>query len=248
MKKYKKFLALLLAALLCLSLCGCVDLDAMRSEHAVWQEDGSILWNGAVYRKLENVVDMDEMEFSYSYVTIYVTQPDVPVLLSDTLGDPYDVFADGTILGYYDYRLAEVRYTWYCREDVYDETVAMLEKGVQLNTYCYYYWDSTQQLNVKYYLTEEQANAIRHVLATVTPVHSDGLEEPIMDEIYLYASDENHLFEQGAERLFITESGYCILSYEYVYVVPMEYNRIFDEIWKAYNESVYVYTPPTIVV
>lgn len=249
MNKYKKLLTLSLAIVLCLSLCGCVDLEGARASHAVWQEDGSILWNGAVYRELENTSSMEELDFSYSYITVYVTQPDVPVLLSDVFGDAYDVCADGTILNYYDYRTGENG--WYCREDVYDEMVATLQNGVKLNTYCYYYWDSNKQMSVPYYLTEEQANTMHRILATVDPVFDNELYyESMIDELYLYVGDSAHLFEQEAEkRLYITESCYCIESFDCIYVVPVEYNQIFAEIWKAYNESMYVMeVPPSIVI
>jgi hypothetical protein len=57
MKNSKRWIALLLALLLCASLCGCTELETMRANHAVWQEDGSILWDGVVYRELANVPD-----------------------------------------------------------------------------------------------------------------------------------------------------------------------------------------------
>lgn len=250
MKKWKRWLVLALATVLCLSLCGCDELETMRSEHGVWQEDGSILWNGAVYRKLENTLSMGEFDFTYSYVTIYVTEPDVPVLLSTMFGEAMDVSADGTILEHYDYRLVEERTTWYCREDVYDEMVKKLENGVTLNTYCYYYWDFDRGKNVPYYLTEEQANTMHRILATVDPVLSADFDEPIEDELYLYVTDENRMFEQGTDKwLCITQSRYCIESFDEIYVVPMEYNAIFDEIWKAYDDRMHVRDyPPSMVI
>ena len=50
MKTRKRWIALLAALMMCLSLCGCQELDDMRATHAFWQEDGSILWNGNVSR------------------------------------------------------------------------------------------------------------------------------------------------------------------------------------------------------
>ena len=248
MKNRKRWLVLALATVLCLSLCGCDELETMRSEHGVWQEDGSILWNGAVYRKLENTLSMGEFDFTYSYVTIYVTEPDVPVLLSTMFGEAMDVSADGTILEHYDYRLAEERTTWYCREDVYDEMVKELENGVNLTTYLYYYWDYEKQMSVPHYLTEEQSKTIHQVLTTVIPVPSN--EIPVDDELYLYISDDSHRFEQNTDKwLCISESRYYISSYDEIYAVPMEYNAIFDGIWKAYNDSIYVMeNPPGMVI
>ena len=250
MKKWKRWLVLALATVLCLSLCGCDELETMRAEHGVWQEDGSILWNGAVYRKLETTLSMGEFDFTYSYVTIYVTEPDVPVLLSTMFGEGMDVSADGIILEHYDYWRDEDRTTWYCREDVYDEMVKKLENGVTLNTYCYYYWDYDREKSVPYYLTEEQANTMHRILATADPVSSADFDEPIEDELYLYVTDENRMFEQGTGKwLCITQSCYCISSYDEIYAVPMEYNAIFDAIWKAYNDSYYgLENPPGLII
>lgn len=250
MKKWKRWLVLALATVLCLSLCGCAELETMRAEHGVWQEDGSILWNGAVYRKLENTTAVEEFDFTYSYVTIYVTEPDVPVLLSTMFGEGMDVYAYGTILGHYDYRLAEGRTTWYCREDVYDEMVKELEGGIQLNTYFYYYYDYQKGESVKYYLTEEQANTIHRILTTVDPVPSKDFDEPREDGLYLYICDDSHRFEQDTDKwLCRTPSSYYIESFDEFYVVPMEYNGIFDEIWKAYDDGSYVLdSPPSLVI
>ena len=91
MKKMKRWIALLVALLMCLSLCGCQALDDMRATHAVYQEDGSILWNDVVYRKLENVDQIDVLDVSYDYAWIYVTESDVPVLLINWFGEEFDV-------------------------------------------------------------------------------------------------------------------------------------------------------------
>ena len=250
MKKWKRWLVLALATVLCLSLCGCDDLDTMRAKHAVWQEDGSILWNGAVYRKLENVEEMDKLDASYDYLTIWITEADVPVLLSDWVGESFDVCADGTMLKNYDYRLAEPEYVWYCREDVYDDVVKKLEGGIRLNTYFYYYYDWQREESAKYYLTAEQTDTIHRVLTTVTPVPIDEFDDLIVDDLYLYICDESHRFEQDTDKwLGVTESRYCIESYDTIYVVPLEYSAIFAEIWKAYGEGKYVLeNPPSMVI
>lgn len=249
MKKWKRWIAVALATLLCFSLCGCSELEQMRAEHAVWQEDGSILWNGAVYRELELNDSNRELDFAYDYVTIYVTEPDVPVLLSEMFGDGMDVCANGTLIKFYDYR-NDYRYKLYCREDAYDEMVNKLENGVNMNTYLYYYWDYDRQESVPYYLTEEQSYAIHTVLTTVIPVPIEDFSELIEDELYLYICDDSRLFEQDTGKwLSITESRYCISLYDEIYAVPVEYAAIFTEIWKAYDDSIYVLEdPPGIVI
>ena len=250
MKKYKRWIAILLASLLSLSLCGCQRLDDMRAEHGVWQEDGSVLWNGNVYRKLENTLSLEKFDFVYGRITIYVTEADVPVLLSNVFGTMMDVCADGTLLEYYDYRLLEGKRQLYCREDVYDEMVKTLADGVQLDTYYYYYYDYNREESLQYYLTEEQTNTIHRILTTVTPVPIKEFDGAIADEVHLYICDDSHRFEQDTDTwLCITESCYCIKTYDEIYAIPMKYNGIFTEIWKAYNEGIYILEdPPSLVV
>ena len=252
MKKWKRWIAIVLVSLLCLSLCGCQRLEDMRAVHAVWQEDGNILWDGNVYHKLEVDTSLENFDFTYAYDyrCIYVTEADVPVLLSNWFGDLVDVRANGMVLEYYNYRLLEEEYQFYCREDVYDEVVRDLTMGVQLNTYFYPYYDFDSDESKRYYLTEEQANTMHRILTTVTPVTRATLEESIQDALYLSICDENRRFEQDTDKcLLVTESCYCIESYGDIYIVPMEYTAMFAEIWKAYGDGKYVLeTPPSLVV
>lgn len=250
MKKWKRWLVLALATVLCLSLCGCEELEIMRSEHAVWQEDGSILWNGNVYRKLERVENIDVLDVSYDYAVVYATEPDVPVLLSNWFGESLDVCGNGTLLEYYDYRPAEHKTEWYCREDVYDETAALLEKGIEMTTYFYEYYNYSTDDFERYYLTKEQSEVINTVFATVRPIFDAVFEEPIIYEIYFYACDDSHRFESDVEMcMYTTESGYCIEYDDFIYVVPMEYHDVFDAIWRAYNNNEGTLdTPPSMVI
>ena len=238
MKKYKKWIASLLVAVLCLSLSGCKDLEEMRAEHAVWQEDGSILWNGCVYREVEDSSAWEKFGFVYDYITIYVTEEDVPVLLSDWFGEMVDVRAGGTVLSYCDYRYVEPDYHFYCREDAYDEMMAKMENGIDMTTYFYDYYDFDAGKSMTYYLTEEQANAIRRTLSAVMPIPEDEFEDTPVDNIYLSMCDDSHYFEQLYQlELYITDFRYCIKQDGYIYVVSLAYNSIFEEIWQPYNES-----------
>lgn len=248
MKKWKRWLAFVLATLLCLPLCGCQALEDMRAVHAVWQEDGSILWNGAVYRKLEFGGSDPELDVSYDYTTIYITEPDVPVLMSEVFGDGMDVCANGALLEYYDY--AEGGYVLYCREDVYDQTMAYLENGIKITTYYYEYYDYEAQQSMPYYLTEEQKNTIQRILATAMPVLYDDMDEDWVDCFALYGCDDSHMFGHGVEMwLGVTESRYFIEMGECIYYVPMAYNEIFAEIWKAYDDGIYIMNyPPSVVI
>ena len=247
MKNSKRWIALLLALLMCLSLCGCDELDDMRSTHAFWQEDGSILWNGNVYRRLGDEDTRMELDIVYDNLSINVTAKDVPVLLSGVFGDPFDVCADGTLLESYDW---QVGYVMYCREDVYAETEAYLKNGFELAAYYYSYFDEDYN-SYNYYLTESQTDAINEVLETVIPASDAEYEdEPIWDSLILHGCDESHRFSQSyLLDLWMTETGYFLVSEDGVYPVPETFHPIFNDIVKAYEESKGDWDrPPSVMV
>lgn len=247
MKSCKRWIALFVALMMCLSLCGCQVLEDMRAAHAVYQEDGSILWNGNVYRQLANVELRDEINMVYEYQTVFVTTADVPVLLSDLMGEQYDVCADGTLL---ESNYWNEGYTLYCREDVYEETAACLQNGIEIDTYYYGYWNEEDEY-VNYYLTEYQANTVNDVLTTVMPSAYEEYEDVgIWNSLYLSGCDESRRFSKDyLLDLWITESGYIIIADEGTYLVPEAYNPIFNDITKLYVEAMgYWDAPPSYVV
>ena len=87
MEKTKKMICILcLICLLLPLLCGCKELDEMRAKQAFYDENGNILWNGAVYKQLPQG-EYFQPHTSYEN-RVYVTEPDVPVLLH--VNDPED--------------------------------------------------------------------------------------------------------------------------------------------------------------
>ena len=163
MRKCKRWIAVLLISVMCLSLCGCQDLEDMRAAHARWQDDGSILWNGDTYRELENVPE--EMQI-YVGQLIHLTDADVPVLLSETFGSWLEVDASGVLLQ----RYANGKEHYYCRDDQYDEIAEYLSAGIGYDSYFYNYWDyRMDDLSAKlfYYLTDEEYDVMETLQATL---------------------------------------------------------------------------------
>ena len=116
MKKTKKiFCILCLICLLLPLLCGCKALDEARKNQAFFDEEGNILWNGAVYKQLPKG-EYFKPDTSYDN-DVYVTEPDVPVLLQDSFYKAWLIADDeGLILeNYRDFNAGEELY--YCRED-----------------------------------------------------------------------------------------------------------------------------------
>lgn len=81
-KAIKKGIALVLLSCLLCGLCGCTAIDEMRENQAFIDATGRIQWQGNTYvpltrGELPGEEDPDRI--------IYVTDPDVPVLLSQTV-------------------------------------------------------------------------------------------------------------------------------------------------------------------
>lgn len=237
MKKAKRWTALLLMVLMCLSLCGCQNLEDMRAAHAFWQEDGSIKWNGNVYLPLTGVPE----GFLFFYEqTVHVTEPDVPVLLSDTLGESFTVDEKGVILHSWNWDGAE---TYFCREDKYDYIMEYLQEDIGLTTYYYSYWPDYDADEEYYYLSETQGNTIDRLMVT--------LDFAVMDEEFYYSfeaedfsvtlgkCDEEHLFSD-VHILEIAQKGgqfYLITPDEYIAEVPAEYGDIMKIIVSVYYNA-----------
>lgn len=117
-KNVKTVLVLLTAVGLLLCLCGCSGLENMRKKQAFPGENGEILWNGAVYKALPGNEDFYVETGDYSEL-VYVTEPDVPVLLSSMFSE-MDLYpsGDGVFLEDLDAGI------YYCREDRYEEMAA----------------------------------------------------------------------------------------------------------------------------
>ncbi len=246
MTKAKRVLSLVLVALMCLSLCSCKELDEMRAHHAIMQEDGTVLWNQAVYKLLP--------EFDYEVVDAYglypesdirwiaVTEPEIPVLLSEYFGSRMYVYNQQTLLfGWSDER------SYYCREDCYDRVLQQLMEIQQIslpdgNTYyvgmALWFADGGDKRRID--LTSAQQEAVETIIETVVPTTRDLVIH--CDAVDVHGVSQHNdllqcLFEiawdwgNGYELVFQTERE------EYYYPVPSEYNEMLYEllipVWEA---------------
>lgn len=256
MKKCKRWLAIVFVSLLCLSLCGCQELDDMRASHAVWQEDGTILWNGNVYRLLENAPD--ELQV-YGGSTVYVTEVDVPVLLSPEFGEYFTSSKDGVLLRGYNVYDVGGRYI-YCREDRYEEIVAYLEATTEekeMSQYFYCYWSFETNEQEYYYFTPDQKAVMDDLMATLVfepvPIDFYGSADLDMFSVQVGKCDEKRLFvdDYALEIIFRNSRYYLTDANEggYIAQVPEDYNKVMDDIVRLYYETYYGFEePPHIVV
>lgn len=237
MKKWKRWIAILLMSVMCLSLCGCQSLEDMRAAHAFWQEDGSIRWNGNVYRRLDDVPDSFQL---YTEHTVCVTEADVPVLLSDWLGDEFTADEEGVMLHSWYWEGEE---TYFCREDKFEEMATYFQQDIELDTYFYTYWPvkDGKAETAYYYLSDEEKYVINELfnVSDFNEVEDDfynSFEEGDFS-VVLGRCDGKHLFaEHYALEIVFMQGEYYLFADGLMAVVPSTYNAVFEEIVADYYE------------
>jgi len=229
MKRYKRWVAAFTALLLCVSMSGCARLDEMQARHAVWQKDGSILWNGVEYKPLsmEMKADVNLRRFDDRVV---VTDADVPVLLSEQYGRYFDADVEGVFLRGYIEEEGKYygEYKLFCREDRYEEVAAEFANGFVSKSLCYDYFDSRLRVQQTVYLTAEQEYAISYILDTAEWYY----EEDVIYmgyEVELYRCDAFDLYRAYEMRLVYT-GDYRIIMNDMVYMVPADYEQTMQDI------------------
>ncbi len=187
MKKYVRMIAcVLMLALVCTSFCGCYALDELRSNHAMYKDNDTILWNGEEYKRLP-ACEAFCPSCDYSE-TIYVTDSDVPTLLSGVFGHMTYVCADGAVLQCDDTSFAEFNlsgdyfypessYAYYCLAKDYDRIKAEIEQAhagtLEYNTYSYSFGEYDE--TIEWYetrtriLTQTEKNAFLTAVGTASP-------------------------------------------------------------------------------
>lgn len=233
MKRTKRLLALLLAVLLCLSLCGCDRLDEMRRHQGFWQEDGTILLNGQIYKPLPSV--SDNFNWDPNHEDVFITESDVPVLLSLLEGNPFSVSWGKIMLDGYDPKTdAPIQY---CRADKYELVCGMLANDFAVETYGYEYYDSKTQTYKDYNLTEAQKTGIAKIYATAKK-REQTFEENGEYDVSIYGYSADNLFCRLLFNLVQDEKGKFTLQDDaYIYDVPKADYPLCKEIMKIYMDS-----------
>ena len=246
MKKCKRLLALMMAVLLCFSLCGCDALDEMRAQQAFWQLDGSILLGETVYRPLTPCEEFSPNMSDGDYIC--VTDPDVPVLLSGIIGENFDISADGVFLENWSYGEDGRSAYYYCRDDKHEEIEQRIQTGFKAEVLCYEY----EQYDIKegyqglarYTLTEEQAQAVKTVYSSAIPAPvEDGFFFDSDVSLPLYAASADHLFMRDAQLTVELAGKSYYLSVEQtdgtllLYTVPVDMHATFGGILETYHKA-----------
>lgn len=233
MKKSFRIFALLAAlTLLVCSLVGCsAPLDEMRAAQGFWNEDGSISYDGNVYKLLPYCEDLNPIRRKY----INITEGDVPVLLSEMMGTECYISNDGVFIinTVYGYGENEMKY---CRADKYDEIVERIENGVTLDGYCHVYYDYTLETERAYKFSYREVEAINETLAGEPMTLPSGANMEWDYKIDVYRCSYDLIFRSDALNIYIT-NGVCTLmvynptdGHAEFYEVSEENKAIFDGI------------------
>ena len=216
MKKLIRITALMLSVLLlCSVFTGCDELDRMRNAHAVKKENGNILLNGNEYKYVTFASRTSLFNFDLvASSEIYVTEPDVPVLLSESFYEYYgDVSENGKYLYIYDESYDSV----YCRTDEYDNLTERLEAAFEPEVlaypYYHYDYDNGEDIYGSYVLTEDEQKAVESVMLSVEPVQLDDYSEYNADDyIYIYECSEDLIFNRIVMTLEVKSGRYALAT------------------------------------
>lgn len=250
MKKNRKFLILLLAlAMMCLCLTGCDELDTMKQSHGHWVTEGdtsSFNLNDETYVLLEDAENLNPMYNSQHEDIIYITDPDVPVLLSTSYSNTFEISDDGNfVVGSlpYNYKAEYKDSTFlfspiitvsesmdgeavtYCKEDIYNEVSKKIAEGIEYTGYGYSYFitDRSSYMDTYhyYYLSDEECEAINKVVETVKPI--TGSDMPYY-EGYMLSLDKISEDKMFAESSYdINRNAYGDYSLDHYSFVTEEY-------------------------
>lgn len=267
MKKARKILALIaLCAMLCCVLCSCNKLDSLKARQAFWNGNDNwfsdINYNGQVYKKIPQASTINTNVIETSNM-VYITEPDVPVLLSGPYGE----------CGYTDFdnRIIE-RYTassnspiYYCRVDIYDDVYKSLKES-DFSYYCAHKFEYNDDINEyegeTVLLDRDAAQAIDNTLNTAKGKKCHEYTDYMLsidkcDKYGLFCDTTGllvHIIKEDSQCYIYTEDWENLdesNEYEdqptaYKYPVAEKYNKligdVFDEYYgEYYNKDSYYY-------
>lgn len=234
MKKYIKLLsALALAACLCLSFCSCRQLDQMKARHAKYSTvNGEIVveLNGNIYKRLSNKAK----PVFLSEESVVITDPSVPVLLSNSYGDYCFIDSDAVLMSGFDQEE-----TFYCREDKFEQYNSALNNAV-LDHYGYYddfYNSETGKYETKFKVVGDDITEAVNATLAGTPIDESTIEHSIVLGFSLEICDADGIaVGDTLISIKLFENGTCFISVpsldgEDNYPVSQEYLPIMSNLF-----------------
>ena len=228
MKKYIKIISLTLCIFtLCTLLCSCDNIDKMREKHGIKQEDGTILFQGKIYEKISHYVDIN-IDAIGGYVDhAYITENDVPVLLSQQLGDLWLVTSDKGLI-----RSDNEIYVVKEKKEQVEKDIKMVRKG----DYSIFFMNVYDNFNEEFatICTTEQVNMIKEVVSEenlIPYIESYGIK------VNIYCSTESGYFKNHYGYLACLPNGKYGVYREpngelgNLYLIPDKYQKTFEKLY-----------------
>lgn len=197
MKIFKRIVSLLCILLCLLTLSGCEIFDDMRASRAVYKQKGDnclIVYGGKDYRLFG--YPGDNVEMVESFAQIYITEPDIPLLLIDLFGQQGYVNANKTVIGTPDG-------DWYVRDDVYDSFCREMEQTPAFKGLGYDVLEFTEDDDVEYKFKK----------------FTDSQNEKLIAFLNSEPQDEYESFEYRGETEYI--SSLCAYSESEVFKITV---------------------------
>ena len=215
MKNVKKILALLLSGIMVLALSSCRQLDETKKTAAFWVDDTSetIEWQGRKY--LLSQMRPGDLEIMTYGPTIYVNEPDVPVLMSSYEGLRFHTDRFDRIL-YYDYGMTDRNVpvdAIYIREDLIDT----LDKDFrERNTDHYCLEGRTLYGEDWFLLSDELAERLDKAIKEGTPIDPSEMDnEDFEADIYpLLFEYDDQLYVNACDASMLIRGRTLMISYK----------------------------------
>ncbi|MBQ3546952.1 MAG: hypothetical protein IJA44_00560 [Clostridia bacterium] len=245
MKHIKKLLCLALTVLLCISLIGCNAIDEMREAQIHFNDNGNLEYDGKEYKQLPPC-DAFSPNISYNK-TLYITEKDLPVLLSEQFGGRASLTEDELYINAHTYSSSDGTTAFFARTDIYDSIASRIEAGNYFEGFFFYYNYWVENDKIGYYnqkekiISEEAEKAVREVITTTAPDESidiDLLSQFAVTD--LYACSNDLLFDEYSATIYKTEkfiyiTAFTGLNKELVFKVGEKHYDAIMEIIDSYN-------------
>ena len=221
MKKFIRTAILVFAlTVLCFSLSGCHALDELRNTQAFRNDDGTISYNGQIYKALPHIEEFEDLFFAFDDI-VYITDKDVPVLMTFFFGTAASMDKNATVI-----RMTGSNETFFCREDMYDNLLEEIKNPqytkykLQIDTWGYYI-PVDEEIPKNIALTDAETAAIEEVIKL-----NDTIE--FSDKLYDYDSTTAEISRYTEDELF-SESYCTIVKRNDMYYVVISGSEAIDD-------------------
>ena len=221
MKKFIRTAVLIFAlTVLCFSLSACHALDETKKAQAFKNDDGTVLYDGKIYKALPDSPELSALSYALASDRgnmVFLTDRDVPVLLSAFFGEEAFTDKDKKII-FTDYLTGgSSNSLTFCREDLYDTLLEEIKNPVytkyvmKLDTSWLGYLYGETDIPDSIPLTDAEVAAIEEVIALNDTVQ-------VSSDRYSYLGAEIHRYTE--DELF--SEAYCTLikSNDSLLIVP----------------------------